>query len=328
MQAAERGFQIGVMFRREHPVKYVQEFIRLAEKTGFDEVWLVEDCFFTSGIAAVATALACPAQIPIGLGIMPGVARNPAFTAMEIATLAGLYPGRFLPGIGHGMPEWMKQIGAAPASPVKALEEITTVIRALLRGETVSFDGQYIHLDRVRLEFPPEVVPPISLGVRGPKSITMAGRTADGTILAECASPAYIAYARGLIAQGQPDRQAHRLTVYTFCEVDDDAQAARDRLRPLIAPIIASGGIHSQIAPLGIVPQVDALLAEGGAARLEAEMPDEWIDQLAVVGTPADCAAALQRMAEAGADSIVFIPPMEQPEQWISGAASRVLAAL
>ncbi len=323
-----RDFHVGVMFRREYPIEGVQNFVGLAEKAGFDELWLVEDCFYSSGIASTATALAYPSNITIGLGIMPGVARNPAFTAMEIATLSRLYPGRFLPGIGHGVSEWMRQIGAFPASPVRALEEITQTIRALLRGETVSYDGQYVHLDKVCLEFPPNVVPPISLGVRGPKSIAMSGRVADGTILAECASPAYISWARGLIAQSQPDRSAHRLTVYAFCEVDDNAQAARNRLRPIITPIIASGGIHSHLAPMGIVPQVDELLTNGGPARLEAEMPDEWINQLAVVGTPSDCAAAIHRLAEAGADSIVFIPPAEKPEEWLSEISVKVLSAL
>ena len=81
---------------------------------------------------------------------MPAVARNAAFTAMEIATVAELYPARLIIGLGHGMAGWMRQIGAYPRSPLTALAEHIQAIRALLAGETVSVTGDYVQLDGVR----------------------------------------------------------------------------------------------------------------------------------------------------------------------------------
>ena len=99
---------------------------------------------------------------------MPAVARNPAIAAMELATLAGLAPGRVIGGIGHGVQEWMAQIGARQTSPVTALDEVITALRALLRGETVTTAGSFVQLDHVALERPPDPVPPVLAGVRRP----------------------------------------------------------------------------------------------------------------------------------------------------------------
>jgi alkanesulfonate monooxygenase SsuD/methylene tetrahydromethanopterin reductase-like flavin-dependent oxidoreductase (luciferase family) len=98
------------------------------------------------------------------------------------------------------------------------------------------------------------------------------------------------------------------VTVFAFTSVDPDPAAARQALRPKVAASMSTGRIDAQIAPVGILPQVRELLESGGQARLEAEMPDEWIDRLSIVGTPEDCKLAIQRLGEAGADTVVLVP--------------------
>ena len=307
----KKDYNLGIMFRREHSPENMPAFSRHAEEAGFDELWLVEDCFYGSGIASAAAALACTDSITVGVGIMPAVVRNPVFSAMEIATLSRLHPGRFLPGLGHGMAGWMRQIGAFPKSQLKALEEVTVTIRKLLAGELLTFNGEYIQLDQVSLVHPPDQIPPISLGVRGPKSLSLSGRVADGTILAEFASPAYVSWALGKINEGKQEAGHawnHRLTVFAFTCADSETTSARQQLRPLIASSIASGGIDGQLAPMGILPQVHEYLKDGGQECLEADMPDAWIDQLAIVGTPEEWDLAIRRLVEAGANTVVLVP--------------------
>ncbi len=306
---------IGIMFRREHPPELLPRFARQAEDVGFDSIWLVEDCFYGSGIASAAVALGQTKSIQVGLGIMPAVVRNPVFTAMEIATLARLYPGRFLPGIGHGVASWMHQIGAMPKSQLRALEETAVTVGDILAGNVVHFEGTEVQLHNARLHFPPTQVPPLFLGVRGPKSLELSGRVADGTILAEFAAPDYISWARNKIAKGQHTAQRdkhHHLTVFAFTHVDAYSEDARNRLRPLISSAIAAGKIDGQIAPMGILPAVNEMLEKGGKQLLEDEMPDDWIDQLSVVGTPHECAKAIKHLAEAGADTVVLVPLPEK----------------
>jgi 5,10-methylenetetrahydromethanopterin reductase len=304
----------GVMFRCQKPPETLPDYVQRVETAGFDEVWIVEDCFFAGGIASAASALAHTRRINVGLGIVPAVARNAAFTAMEFAALARQYPGRFLPGIGHGVGRWMQQIGAFPASQLAALEEVAQTVRALLRGERLTLAGQHVRLREVQLDFPPTQVPPVQLGVRGAKSLAVSGRSADGTILAEGAAPVYVKWARRQIAGGQAQagrEDPHRLTVYVWVSIGDDRETARAVIRPALARSLPH--LRSQLEPAGIQDEVMQVLVEHGEAGFAAAVPDRWLDMLTVSGTPQDCIASVQRFIEAGADSIVFIPP-EQGE--------------
>ena len=327
MKIGGKDIRIGFMLRREHPPKEIPLVARSVEAAGYDELWVVEDCFYVSGIAPATVALSVTESITVGLGIMPAVVRNPVFAAMEIATLAGMYPGRFLPGIGHGVEGWMKQIGAFPRSQLAALEETAHTVRRLLKGELVNFDGKHVHLNDCQLLFPPSEVPPISLGVRGEKSLQASGRSADGTILAEFASPAYVKWAKQQIATGQAEAGRsghHRMTVFVMAYFGDDPEtfaAAKAR----VAGAIYKERIDQQIAPLGILPQAVEIRSR---KALETEMPDEWVKQLVLVGSPAQIVEMIGQYADAGVDSLVFVPPTEHslamPEQ-IAGTLMRYM---
>src|SRR6476646_7636162 len=160
--------RLGAVFTAERPPEELAAFATAAESAGLDELWLWEDCFLTGGIATSATALAATTRIAVGLGVMPAVFRNPVAAAMEVATLARLHPDRFLAGLGHGVPDWMDQIGALPPKPVRALEETAVAIRRLLDGERFSATGDYVNLRDVFLVRPPSLRPPLLLGVRRP----------------------------------------------------------------------------------------------------------------------------------------------------------------
>jgi 5,10-methylenetetrahydromethanopterin reductase len=294
---------LGFVVRPEHLPEDVASLARGVEAAGFDEVWLWEDCFFAGGVAAAATALAATARVRVGVGILPAPVRNPAFAAMEIAALTRMHPGRVLPGIGHGVAAWMRQIGAKPESQLSLLEETVGAIQALLAGTEVTVDGRYVRLDGVRLDHPPDEPPPVSVGVRRARSLALSGRVADGTILSELSSVPYLRWARARIAATRP----HRLTVYAWCSVDRDPSAARSALRPVVAERLLDGG--PQVEQLGIAEEVAAMAADGGVEAVIAGMPDAWIDSVAVVGTPEECAAAVAALGAAGADAVVLVPP-------------------
>lgn len=296
------------MFRREHAPEKLPNFAINAETAGFDELWVVEDCFYGSGIASAAVALANTKTISVGLGIMPSVVRNPVFAAIEIATLARLYPGRFLSGIGHGMAKWMKQIGAFPKSQLSALEEVTFTIREILSGKQLDYEGKQVQLDQVELVFPPDEIPPISLGVRGPKSLAISGRVADGTILAEFASPAYVSWAKNVIEKNKLENKKHRMTVLVFACIGETNDDAREQIRPLIASAIASGKVDGQLAPMGIISEVQEFREREDFEGLKSVISDEWIDQLAIVGTQENWELSISRYVETGADTVVLVP--------------------
>jgi alkanesulfonate monooxygenase SsuD/methylene tetrahydromethanopterin reductase-like flavin-dependent oxidoreductase (luciferase family) len=287
---------IGYVIRPEHPPETLPDLARRVEAAGFDELWMWEDCFWAGGIASAGAALAATSQLRVGVGIFPAPMRNPVTLAMEIAGLARVYPGRVLPGIGHGVAEWMRQIGALPRSQLGLLEEVIAAVRALLAGEELTVQGRYVQLDHVQLEHLPPEPPPVSAGVRRPRSLAISGRVADGTILAEPAPIEYVEWARSHIAATRP----HRLTVYAWYAMDADGAAAREAVREVAAGHFRRGG-----------PHVDALglhVEDGEPIR------DEWIDRLGVVvGTPEECAAGIRALAAAGADAIPLCSPHPKP---------------
>ncbi|MGL5860204.1 MAG: LLM class flavin-dependent oxidoreductase, partial [Phycicoccus sp.] len=111
---------VGVVLRPQVSVEHQPAHVSQAVAAGLEEVWLWEDCFLAGGIAASATALAASvtSQLRVGLGLMPVPLRNPALVAMEVAALARLHPGRFVPAFGHGVLDWMAQVGARAESPM------------------------------------------------------------------------------------------------------------------------------------------------------------------------------------------------------------------
>ncbi|MFD3788670.1 LLM class flavin-dependent oxidoreductase [Streptomyces cyaneofuscatus] len=78
----------------------------------------------------------------VSIGLLPAGARNVAFAAVEIASLAQLFPGRTDIGVGHGMPGWMRSVGQWPGSPLTFLHEYVDALRALLRGEAPEVRGR------------------------------------------------------------------------------------------------------------------------------------------------------------------------------------------
>ncbi|WP_410670463.1 LLM class flavin-dependent oxidoreductase [Amycolatopsis sp. cmx-4-68] len=317
---------VGVRINREQPPARLRDLARQAEDAGLDELWLVEDCFWAAGIATVATALAVTSTIKVGIGVLPAVARNPAIAAMEIAALAELHPGRLIAGFGHGVPSWMRQIGAYPASPLAALEETLVAVRRLLAGDRVSLQGRHVDLDDVELVFPPASVPPVLAGVRRPKSLAVAGAAADGTILAEPSPPEYVRTALAGIEPGRATADApahHALVTYNWLALGD-----RERARRTVAESLTPGA-RVQVEGLPFAEELLKLVdAASTVDELAAGLRPEWIDQLAICGSLDECVASVRALHTAGSGSVVLLPlPEEPPEQGIEDAG-HVAAAL
>ncbi|MFF6783371.1 LLM class flavin-dependent oxidoreductase [Streptomyces sp. NPDC012510] len=223
--------RIGVMYDRDWNPEGLPEFARRAEALGADDLWVVEDLGWNGGVTGAAVALGATDRLRVGIGIAPAPLRSPALLAMELATLARVFPGRLVAGIGHGVREWMVQVGVAPRSPLALLEETITSVRALLRGERVELTGREVTLDGVKLVHPPTEVPPVVAGVVRPRSLELSGRVADGTLIAEGHGPRDLERIRELTGKGGagPD---HLMTVFAFACVGDDPDEVARTLHP------------------------------------------------------------------------------------------------
>ncbi|MFC7494340.1 MULTISPECIES: LLM class flavin-dependent oxidoreductase [unclassified Nocardioides] len=213
---AARALTTGVVFRPQSPPEDLRAVVEAIDASGVDELWLWEDCFLEGGLTTAAAALAWSSRVHVGVGLLPVPLRNPAVAAMEIATLARLFPGRLTIALGHGVQRWMAQVGARADSPMTLLREHTEAVRDLLRGETVSVSGRYVDLDAVALDWPPVEPPRLLVGARGPRTVTLAGEVADGVLLDSVTDPDVVRRARDAIGP------AAHLAAYTEVAPDAD----------------------------------------------------------------------------------------------------------
>ena len=283
---------LGVVFRPQLAPERLRAVAQLADATELEELWLWEDCFREGGISTAAAALAWTERVRVGVGLLPVPLRNVAITAMETAALHRMFPGRAIVGVGHGVQDWMGQVGARAESPITLLREHLAALRALLRGERVTTDGRYVRLDDVALDWPPDGPVEVLAGAGGPRSLRLSGEAADGTILTASTSPDGVRKARRLIDEGRESAgrtgEPHKVVVYLLAATGADA-----------------------------------------AARLRAELVDEGLDHVPDLGVAGDAdavAKAVQRLADAGADTVILQPTGDEPdpEGFVRFAAAEV----
>ncbi len=320
---------VGLILGSHIPPERIRSVARQAEAGGFDELWLAEDYFFTGGVSAAAIALGATERIRVGLGVVSAMVRHPAVLAMELATLSRSFPGRVVGGIGLGVPAWMRQMGILPRSPLTAVRECVTSVKTLLSGKTLSREGEIYAFRGVQLTHPPTADVPIHVGATGPKMLKLSGAVADGSILSVGASVAYVRWARERIAEGRDEagrRDDHRVTAFALYSVDPDRERALDQMREPLAFYKAAGGSNALTDAYGISDIITEMLARGGQEIIAAEMPDRWIEDLAIAGDPATCAERIRAYHEAGAHSVALFPmPSDDTERLVEVTASEVL---
>ena len=301
-----KAHQIGITFLPQLQAEKLKEFAQQSEEAGFDSIMLWEDCFYAGAFSSAATLLSATQRIQVSIGILPATVRNPVFTAMEISTLARLYPGRFIAGFGHGVESWMKQIGAYPQSTLKALEETVTSVRQLLSGQEVSLTGTHVHLDKAKLLWPPSQVPPLYIGGIREKTLQLAGKLADGTILTGMSSAAYVRWAKKQIASVPSERPENTCSVTIACQISEDGVTAREKARQWLVSCIGTG--EPLLFALGLEKEAPELVKKYGPEKAASQIPEDWLDELTASGTPQQAASAIQRLWDAGADSVVLQP--------------------
>ncbi|MEL7977336.1 LLM class flavin-dependent oxidoreductase [Isoptericola sp. F-RaC21] len=274
---ARPAVRLGVAFVPTMTPESLRSLATAVEAAGLDDLWVWEDCFKQSGLASAAAALAWTERVRVGLGLLPAPLRSTAVTAMEIATLGRMFPGRFVPAVGHGVQTWMEQAGVRVKSPLTLLREHTGALRRLLAGEEVSTSGRYVTLDRVRLDWPAPQVP-LVLGGVGPRSIALAGELGDGVILANALTP-------------------------------DDVRAAAETAG-------AAAQSAGRPAP-GVYATLIAATGDGAQQRLDAELPLWGAGPGRGIGAAGDARAiadGVLRLAAAGASAVSVQPTADEPD--------------
>lgn len=323
---------LGVAVGDMTPPEKIADTARRLEDQGYSHITVPEDCFYIPAQIGATLALSATRSVPVGTSIVSALTRHPAILAMEIAGVSRAFPGRFRPGIGLGLPDWLGQMGIMPANPVAAMRERITCVRSLLTGSPVTFEGESFALDNVSITHPAAAKVPIAMGVMGPKMLQLAGELADVTLFPATAGLEYFRYARAEVAKGleragrRPEEMVYS-TIALAC-VDHDGIKARQKARPVLASFLAEFSSMNTFKIYGISEQLRAELHGGGEATLAAQMPDKWVEDLALVGTPDEVAEKTRLWVEAGVSSIAIFFPDESEEMTLRLVADEVIPAI
>jgi probable F420-dependent oxidoreductase len=284
---------------------------REAEQRGYAACWNAEvqgpDAFTTLGALAVAT------DLELGVAVVPAQTRSAFVLGMTAVSLAELSGGRFSLGIGASSEVIVDRWAGQPFDkPLTAVRETVEALRPVLSGERSTYAGERVRLGGYR----PHAVPPggrvpLILGALNPRSCRLVGELGvDGIALNQLA-PHHVPQVLDQVAAGAggdlPD--GFRVVARLFCAVTDDVPAARQLVKAVFAPYIATSVYNRFYRWMGYEEEAQAVLdAAGDREAMAAAISDRVIDDLFCLGTPDDIAARIAAYHEAGVTVPVVAP--------------------
>jgi coenzyme F420-dependent oxidoreductase len=280
----------------DHPsLDSVAEQAVRAESMGFDRVSLGE----TTGWNAVTT-LTLVGERTDSIGISNDVfspySRSPALLGQTATALHEATDGRYRLGLGPSSPALVENWhGASFDWPLRRLRETIDIIKTVLTGERVAYEGEIFDLDGLSLDCaPPEPAPPIDVAVLGPKTTELTGRFADGWV-PQLFTPDGLRdrledLERGAELGGRSVEEVRVSPILRCCAMDD-GERARERARQSIAFLIGAYGPYyrQSVAAQGYEETTDAIRAaweSGERDQMTERLPDALLDDLTAAGTP------------------------------------------
>ena len=313
---------VALYLQDAHTISEGIELVRYAEAQGFDAVWQADSRLVRDAVVPMAAFGATTSRIKIGSGVIDCWTRNPARLASTFSTLDDLAPGRMICGLGAWWDPLAAKVGIDRKRPLTVMREIVTVVRALLNNETVTFDGSYVHLDGVELDYvhqerrPKDV--PIYIGATGLQMMELTGEIADGVVLNYLVSPAYNtgaleALGRGAAKAGRTidDLDRPQLVV---CSVDTDRAKALDNARLLVTQYLgqqphimkASGVPQELLDEIGTVLTWPATHDQVVAAS--KMVPDDVVQMITASGEPDEVRSKVAEYVATGCTCPILYP--------------------
>lgn len=345
-RSEQRPPRLALYLQDKHEISYEIEMARYAEASGFSEIWqgdtrLARDCVVLMSALLVSTS-----RLRIGSGVLPIYTRNPAVIAATWSTmweLAGLRAdgqSRVMLGLGAWWEPIAGRIGADRRKPLKAMREHVESIASLFTMSEISYSGEFVHLDRVRLDLaygsqqqmvePRDI--PIYIGATGPKMLELSGEISAGPVLNYMVSTDYIRDAMtrvevGAARAGRTLEDIDRPELLVCALSDDDPAAAVTAGKSLVAYYL---GTEPHIAKAsGADPElVERVKQVVGWPATEADyrkaaplISDDLVRRLMATGTATQCRDKVAEYLDAGVTCPILYPLMDDVSSVIDAFA-------
>ena len=307
------------------------KLLKYAEDRGFSEIWQADTRLARDCVVLMSAFLTHTKKLRIGSGVLPIWTRNPAVIAASWSTMWELGGkvdgrGRIMLGLGAWWEPISSRVGVDRRRPLKAMREHVEAIRQLFSMEEVTYQGEFVNLDRVRLDVafgdtsPRDI--PIYIGATGPKMLEMTGEICDGVVLNYMVSVDYIRKAVKLVEKGAQKvgktmADIDRPELLVCCLSDDDPAAAMLEGKKLAAyyfatepHIMKASGVSDEL-----LEKVQAIMGwpatEEDYIKASKVIPDEVVRNIMAVGTTKECQETVAQYIDAGVTCPILYPMMD-----------------
>ena len=332
-----RSGRIGLCFLDRPDVDEQVEIARLADRKGFDSIWVCETRLVRDAISVLGAFAPATSKVKLASGVVNIWTRVPSLTAMTFATLDEISRGRAILGVGAYWDPLAWKQGIKRRKPLKAMREWVGIVRRLFNLERVTFEGEIMKVRDLRLDLgfgrprkPINV--PIYIGATGLKMMELSGEIADGVLLNAFTSVQYLKTSLEHISLGA--RKAGR----KMMEIDrpqligvalsEDTDKAKDEARYLVTLYLGQQphiGIASGIKE-DLIKEINTALGgwppkkDGPQAAMKL-VDDKVVDMLTIAGTPEECRKGVREYVKVGASYPVILPITTNVKQMVRALA-------
>jgi 5,10-methylenetetrahydromethanopterin reductase len=307
--------RIGLCFDGFYSIREMLELAKRADQAGMESIWMSDHLCFRDSVSSAVAFLASTNRITVVPAPLTPYSRHPMITAMGIATMEEMAPGRVCATIGTGNATALAEVGVKVTRPLKIMREYMTVLRMLLSGETVQFQGEFFTINGAKMGFKP--ASPIRIYMTAVKSgmLRLAGEIGDGVLLSAGCAPKYIAQCVDEIHKGTA--RARRtlsdtgVAGFITTSVADDPREAIDASKTFLAYIFRNPH-HAENVRMG-GGQVDHAGLANAIGKRDWEgakkfISDEVVYAHSITGTPTECRQRLQDFVKEGLDLPILLP--------------------
>ena len=289
------------------------------EKLGYDFIGGGGENWGRDGVTPMAYIAAHTQRIGLALGVLNVYSRSPALIAQTVATLDELSGGRVRVSLGTSGPILVEQWHGVPYErPIQRTREYIEIMRLVLSGERVNYDGQFFHLQRFRLGFTPlRPNVPVYVASLGPKNLELTGELADGWL------PVYlhldyldevkkhIEAGAGKAGRSLSDIDLAPSLMVAVVESEEERQAARQRVKTTLAHYAAEMGDYyaNLLRRYGFdqeVADIQQVRAGGDRAGFIERVTDEMVDALSAIGPEGYCRERIAQFRDKGVGSLTL----------------------
>jgi 5,10-methylenetetrahydromethanopterin reductase len=291
--------------------KEIMKLAQIAEDAGVDRLGISDVIFYPDTYELQALCATVTKRIKIGSLVTNPFTRHPAVIAAAVSTLDEISDGRAFLGIGAGA--GIAKLGVLRSAPAPAIREAVHIIRELLAGKVVNYQGNAYQLSckETRLEFPPQHDIPILIGTRSPKIAKLAGEIADIIVIgARYISDQQLSNYLAWISEGVLKAKRDIGTVeiaprLTIC-ASRDGELAKQSVKLYAAHYLSLlKPPDLSIEDTRLKKIIDAVARVKGwyfspnvqyPAEIDSLVDEEIVDKFAVAGTPEECITKIRSM--------------------------------